>query len=205
MNGGYDDGYRECPCFWGTEPGSFVRLLVEQPLAVSGLKALDAGCGEGKNAAFLARHGALVDAVDLSEIAIRNGRQHWPRSAGMRWQIGDIRQVGLPREFYDVVVAYGLLHCMPSISELMDVLGRLQNATRCSGYFVLCAFNSRRQDLIAHPDFAPTLLSHADYLAAFSGWQIVAGSDTDLTERHPHNNIEHTHALTRLLARKELS
>ena len=205
MNGGFDDGYRECPCFWGTEPGTFVRLLQQQLPAFSGLRILDAGCGEGKNAAFLARQGALVDAIDLSDLAIRNGRRHWSKLAGLSWQLGDIRRIDLPREHYDVVVAYGLLHCMPSIPELMDVLARLQNATRSPGYFVLCAFNSRRQDLDAHPGFAPSLLTHADYLAAFSGWKIVAGSDADLTERHPHNNIEHTHALTRLLARKELS
>ncbi|HLJ48976.1 MAG TPA: class I SAM-dependent methyltransferase [Bryobacteraceae bacterium] len=203
MNGGYDDGYRECPCFWGTEPGTFVQLLQQHLSAFSGLRILDAGCGEGKNAAFLARQGAFVDAVDLSDIAISNGRRHWQELSGLSWQIRDIRRVELPREHYDVVVAYGLLHCMPSIPELMDVLARLQNATRVSGHFVLCAFNSRRQELDAHPGFAPTLLSHADYLAAFSGWQIVAASDTDITERHPHNNIEHTHALTRLLARKE--
>jgi hypothetical protein len=59
--------------------------------------------------------------------------------------------------------------------------------------------------LSAHPGFSPCLLSHADYTTAFSGWEILADSDSDLTERHPHNNIEHTHALTRLLARKARS
>ncbi len=205
MNGGYDDGYRVCPCFWGREPGTFVQLLRRQVLSFSGLRILDAGCGEGKNAAFLAREGATVDAVDLSELAVRNGRQQWSDLAGICWQVGDIRHVDLPPQHYDVVVAYGLLHCLPSVPELLSVLTRLQGATRESGYFVLCAFNARHQDLTAHPGFAPCLLSHADYLRAFSGWAIVADSDSDLTERHPHNNVEHTHALTRLVARKERS
>jgi tellurite methyltransferase len=203
MNGGYDDGYRKCPCFWGTGPGTFVRLLQQQILDFSGLRALDAGCGEGKNSAFLARHGAIVDAIDLSELAIHHGRQHWSDLDGIHWQVGDIRHVDLPPQRYDAVVAYGLLHCLSSGAELLSVLTRLQGTTRESGYLVLCAFNARRQDLTAHPGFSPCLLSHADYLRAFSGWEIIADSDSDLTERHPHNNIEHTHALTRLLARKE--
>ena len=203
MNGGYDDGYRVCPCFWGTEPGTFVQRLRRQMVTFSGLRILDAGCGEGKNAACLAREGAIVDAIDLSELAVRNGRQLWAALTGIRWQVGDIRYVDVPPQHYDVVVAYGLLHCLPSVAELLSVLTRLQSATRGAGYFVLCAFNSRRQDLIAHPGFTPSLLSHADYLKAFLAWEIVAESDSDLTERHPHNNIEHTHAMTRIVARKE--
>lgn len=203
MNGGYDDGYGACPCFWGKEPGTFVRLLQRQIGSFSGLETLDAGCGEGKNAAFLAGGGAVVDAIDLSMLAIGNGRKQWADLAGIRWQVGDIRHVELPPQHYDAVVAYGLLHCLPSVAEIHNVLTRLQCATRKSGHFVLCAFNARRQDLNgAHPGFAPCLLSDADYLRAFSGWEIIAHTDSDLTEIHPHNNIEHTHALTRLLARK---
>lgn len=74
---------------------------------------------------------------------------------------------------------------------------------RLSGaYNVICAFNVRRQELDAHPGFSPTLLSHEDYLAAYASWDLVKESDSDLTETHPHNNLEHTHSMTRILARK---
>ena len=205
MNGGYDEGYRACPCFWGTEPGSFVRLLAKHLGEMSGLKVLDAGCGEGKNAAFFAGQGAVVDAVDLSELAIRNGQRQWGRLTGICWQATDIREKEFRREEYDVVIAYGLLHCLPSAAEVLNVLSRLQDATRISGYLVICAFNARLQDLAAHPGFNPCLLPHADYVSAFSGWEVISDSDCDLTERHPHNDIEHTHALTRLVARKRRS
>jgi tellurite methyltransferase len=205
MNGGYDDGYSACPCFWGTEPGSFVRLLAKHFEHVSGRRVLDIGCGEGKNAAFFAQQGALVDAVDLSELAIRNGQKQWGHLTGICWRVSDARITEFQSQHYDVVVAYGLLHCLASATEVLSVLRRLQDATVSDGYLVLCAFNSRRQDLSAHPGFNPCLLSHADYLCAFSGWEIVNDSDSDLTERHPHNDIEHTHALTRLVARKRQS
>ena len=53
--GGYDDGYRNCPCFWGTEPGSLRKSCCAiHVVSVSRASPmLDAGCGEGKNAAFL--------------------------------------------------------------------------------------------------------------------------------------------------------
>ncbi len=202
MNGGYDDGYRECPCFWGVEPGSFVRLLCDYIPSFIGLTALDAGCGEGKNAAFLARTGAVVDAFDVSALAIENGRRHWVECTDIKWSVGNVCQIDLPQNHYDVVIGYGLLHCLPSVFEIQDTIDRLQNATRIAGYNVICVFNERRQELRAHPDFSPSLLPHTDYLAAYSSWEILKESDSDLTERHPHNNIEHTHSMTRILARK---
>jgi len=205
MNGGYDDGYRDCPCFWGHEPGSLVRVLCDHIGSVRGLAVLDAGCGEGKNAAFLAAGGAVVDAFDVSVLAIQNGRRYFTDHVGIRWRVGDVRETALPQNQYDVVIAYGLLHCLPSASEVRDVITRLQNATRSSGYNVICAFNNRRQELHAHPGFSPSLLSHADYVATYASWEVLKESDSDLTERHPHNNLEHTHSMTRILVRKVLS
>jgi tellurite methyltransferase len=204
MNGGYDDGYRHCPCFWGNEPGSLVRLVYDHIGSVRGLAVLDAGCGEGKNAAFLAAGGAVVDAFDVSVFAIQNGRRYFTDHIGIRWRVGDVRETALPQNHYDVVIAYGLLHCLPSVSVVRDVITRLQNATRSSGYNVICAFNNRRQELHAHPGFSPSLLSHADYVAAYASWEVLKESDSDLTERHPHNNLEHTHSMTRILVRKVL-
>ena len=202
MNGGYDDGYRNCLCFWGDEPGSLVRGLCDDVKSVRGLAVLDAGCGEGKNAAFLAAGGAVIDAFDVSDLAIQNGQRHFGDRVGIRWKVGDIRHVDLPNNHYDIVIAYGLLHCLPSPVEVREVVARLQRATRVSGYNIVCVFNDRRQELDAHPGFSPSLLPHADYIDAYASWKLLKASDLDLTERHPHNNLEHTHSMTRILARK---
>jgi tellurite methyltransferase len=202
-NGGYDDGYRNCPCFWGKEPGSYVKLLLERLKSFEGLHFLDAGCGEGKNAAFISANKGAVEAIEISDVALRNRLAAWTGEPSIKWRIGDIRNAELEPDNYDVVVAYGLLHCMSSVNEVAQVLKKLQRATRSGGYNVICAFNSRHQELDAHPGFFPTLLAHGDYLAAYSGgWDIISCSDSDLIETHPHNGIQHTHSMTRILARK---
>ena len=112
MNGGYEAGYLACPCFWGRDPGRLVRHLSKYLADFRNIIVLDAGCGEGKNAAFLAKQGAHVRAVDVSEAAIRNGISAFDvREGAIRWEIGDIRTIDLGGEEYDVVIAYGLLHC----------------------------------------------------------------------------------------------
>ena len=60
IDGGYDSGYRACPCFWGSDPGSLVSRLATIVPSFTGLQVLDAGCGEGKNAIFLAGKGAWL-------------------------------------------------------------------------------------------------------------------------------------------------
>ncbi|MDP9334288.1 MAG: methyltransferase domain-containing protein [Actinomycetota bacterium] len=201
-DGGYESGYRACSCFWGTTPGSYVSLLTETR-DLSGCIALDAGCGEGKNAAHLANGGATVDAWDISERAIQNGKALWGNVPSIRWRSCDIRATEI-RERYGVVVAYGLLHCFRSETEVRDVLDRLQRATHIGGYNVLCCFNSRCHDLNgAHPSFAPLLLPHDYYASYYATWDILAVSDSDLAEVHPHEGIDHVHSLTRVLAQRQ--
>jgi tellurite methyltransferase len=203
VNGGYDAGYLACPCFWGREPGRLVRHLTAYVSDFRNIIVLDAGCGEGKNAAFLAERGARVRAVDVSEAAIRNGKSAFDvKKNAIRWQVGDIRTIDLDGQQFDIVIAYGLLHCLPSELDICNAVHKLQVATRIGGYNALCALNSRSQDLSAHPDLSPTLLGHEGYMALYAGWEILEADDSDLTEVHPHNNIKHTHSLTRMLARK---
>jgi len=166
------------------------------------MSVLDAGCGEGKNAIYLARQGARVHALDISERAIQNAKKAWENCESIIWEITDIRQAGLENGQYDLIIAYGLLHCLSNAEEVEATVRKLQNSTRPEGYNLICAFNDRYQDLAAHPRFSPTLLSHQFYLQLYRNWGIQYFTDEDLYEMHPHNNIPHTHSLTRLIAQK---
>jgi tellurite methyltransferase len=204
IDGGYDSGYSACPCFWGSEPGSLVAKLAKIIPAFEGFRVLDAGCGEGKNAFFLASKGALVEAYDISHLAIqhaerRNASQHAPN---ISFHAQDIRTQDPDPASFDIVIAYGLMHCLANEIEIRSLTARLQNSTKPGGYLLLCAFNDRFQDLSAHPGFSPTLLSDATYVDMFNGWNMIEASDNDLHETHPNNNIPHTHSMTRIIARK---
>jgi 2-polyprenyl-3-methyl-5-hydroxy-6-metoxy-1,4-benzoquinol methylase len=204
IDGGYDSGYRVCPCFWGSAPGSLVARLAEIIPCFKGLQVLDAGCGEGKNALFLAGKGAVVQAYDISEFAIQHAEDLKSGHQGdnVFFHAQDIRTIDLGVGSFDVAIAYGLMHCLPDEVEIRSLNTLLQNAVKEGGYLVLCTFNDRFQDLAAHPGFNPTLLPHAAYLEMFAGWETLEASDKDLHETHPNNDIPHVHSMTRIIARK---
>ena len=202
MSGGYEEGYKNCPCFWGREPGSLLKILSNFKTDFRNLRVLDLGCGEGKNSIYFARRGAFVRALDISKKAIENAKKAWPDDKQILWEIADAESIELLKEEHDIVVSYGLLHCLKSKENIIELIEKLKKTTKTGGYQIVCAFNDRFQDLSAHPGFNPTLLSHSFYLKSFSDWEILNVSDSDLEETHPHNNLKHKHSLTRLIARK---
>jgi tellurite methyltransferase len=198
--GGYDDGYSCCPCFWGNLPGSLIREFLAKTPSLIGRNVLDLGCGEGKNANAFALVGASVDAVDCSALAIANGKraftsQHisWIKSRAVDY----LRTCGT----YDFVILYGLLHCLSSEDNIAELIELALRKTVSGGIHFVVAFNDGPHDLSAHPEFTPTLVSHAFYYKQYERQVILAASDTVLHETHPHNQIPHFHSITRIVAK----
>ena len=143
--GGYDDGYEACPCFWGTSPGSLVRKFLEAN-TVAGLRVLDLGCGEGKNAFAFAERGTTVVAVDCSDLAIRNGQAAFG-SHSIRWVHDDSCRYIQGCEEFDVMVMYGLLHCLSSESDIQGLIASALKKTRLGGSHIVASFNDGPHDL----------------------------------------------------------
>jgi SAM-dependent methyltransferase len=80
LNGGYEDGYSRCPCFWGRSAGSLVQRFVSDYSFARGFRVLDLGSGEGKNAFAFASAGAVVVAVDCSALGLANGQREFAGS-----------------------------------------------------------------------------------------------------------------------------
>ena len=201
LNGGYEDGYSRCPCFWGRSAGSLVQRFVSDHSFARGFRVLDLGSGEGKNAFAFASAGAAVVAVDCSALGLANGQREFAGSM-IEWILSDAETYLRECEPFDVIVMYGLLHCLPSTAAIASVVELALRKTNDGGHHIVAAFNDGPHDLTAHPGFIPTLASHHFYLHQYCGHQIVAESNERIHETHPHNQIPHFHSLTRLMARK---
>lgn len=64
----FDENYRDSGCYWGEEPSSPVKGILDY---ISSGEALVLGVGEGRNALFLAKNGFKVVGVDKSREGIK--------------------------------------------------------------------------------------------------------------------------------------
>ena len=68
----YEKCYEGDEYYWGLEPAAFLDSLVEiTAKKPTELKVLDIGCGEGKDAVYMAELGCDVTAFDITESGIR--------------------------------------------------------------------------------------------------------------------------------------
>ncbi|MFO7917259.1 MAG: class I SAM-dependent methyltransferase [Anaerolineae bacterium] len=85
---------------------------------LEGKAALDAGCGEGRYAIYLAERGCHVTAIDISEVGLdKLVRIAEDRGLDINCILGDLRDYTFPEGTYDIVVA-------------ATVLGHLEDGTR---------------------------------------------------------------------------
>jgi SAM-dependent methyltransferase len=91
-----------------TEPGIVALHLKRYEFARSYCRdkdVLDAGCGVGYGAAFLADEARQVLAVDVSDEAIAYARRRYPRP-NVTFVIGDVLALGEPDRRFDVICAF---------------------------------------------------------------------------------------------------
>ena len=168
----WDRRYDTGAYVWHTDPNRFL------PAMVAGLepeRALDLGCGEGRNAVWLARQGWSVTAVDFSAVGLEKGRrlaEH--HDVAVDWVHADLTTwPGIPGAF-DLVVAFYLQ--LPS-NERRAAITAAARALAPGGTLIVVAHDSRNlADGVGGPQ-DPVVLYNADDLRG----DIAAADVADLT------------------------
>jgi len=118
---------------------AFFNMLPE----VAGLSGLDIGCGEGHNTRLLAKRGASVTAIDISEVFIQYAKQSEEKEPlGIDYKVASAVDLPFDDAEFDFAVAFMSLM---DISETNRVLSQAHRVLRPGGFF---------QFSIEHPCFA---------------------------------------------------
>src|SRR5260221_3061706 len=134
-------------CFWERSPAKFVKHFANLSIiGVSNFTTLDLGAGEGKNAVYLANLNANVIAIDTSLTALSRFSMQ-PNYNRCRERIkiinDDIRNISYQEETFDLIVAYGILHCLDSKEEIYSMIERIRKWLRQGGYFICATFTNK--------------------------------------------------------------
>ncbi len=139
----YADRDRGIP-FFAAKPDENLVSYLDRGLIAPG-RALDLGCGPGRNALHLARAGFEVDAVDLSPAAVAWAEER-AREAGaaVRFHRGDAFALvaeGVLEGPYDLVYDSGCFHHLPPHRRI-SYLALLDRVLAPGGAFALACFAS---------------------------------------------------------------
>lgn len=137
-NAFYATRSKPCPFFVEWPDESLVQWLGEGLLPPG--KAMDLGCGAGRNAIFLARRGFAVDGIDYSRTAI-DWAEERVRDAGVavRLQCRSVFDVAFDPGSFDLVYDAGCFHHLPPDLRrpYVDVV---TSALKPGGWFGLTCF-----------------------------------------------------------------
>lgn len=135
----YDKRYDTADYYWGITPNNLCYEIMKLRPPVKPLKVLDIGCGEGKDAVFLARNGYIVTAFDLSETGIEKGKKLAEKCNTyvdfFKADITDFRAT----EYYDIIFSSGVYHFIkPEIRK--EITANLKEYTNKSGIHAINVF-----------------------------------------------------------------
>ncbi len=144
--------------------------VLEAMESLSPGKALDLGCGQGRNALFLAQHGFEVTAVDQNELALEI-LQSIVEQEDLEMTVGlyDINSANL-KQSYDLIVSTVVLMFLQA-DRIPAIIRNMQDQTNPGGYnLIVCAMDT--EDYPCQVPFSFTFKEGelADY---YKDWELV--------------------------------
>ncbi|QDQ98485.1 class I SAM-dependent methyltransferase [Tomitella fengzijianii] len=140
----WDDRYSAQELVWGAPPN---EVVVELATGLPAGRAVDLGCGEGRNALWLATRGWAVEGIDFSGVALDKARRiaaAAPAAVAERltWTEADLTTADLGTGVDLMLVGY--IH-LPS-DERPRLLRRTQDALAPGGALLVLGHHSRNID-----------------------------------------------------------
>ncbi|KMQ50379.1 Tellurite resistance protein TehB [Chitinispirillum alkaliphilum] len=193
----WEKTYREDDISTFGEPSIEIKQLSQELDKNS--KILDVGCGEGRNAIYLAENGFDVEAFDISDAGIGKLTSCADsKSLSVNAYTCSIDQFVF-KSRYDCIIMHGVLHLVHR-NVWENFLLEVKNHTSQNGLNIIAIFT----DILPIPndltDHCIGLFKDGELKNIYQDWQIEQFDSYQFTDTHP-GNIIHEHAANKIIAR----
>jgi tellurite methyltransferase len=204
----FDEIYSSEEWYYKMPPSEELEAyLIGQPSS-GGNKALDLGCGEGRDSILLARHGFNVTAVDASAEAIRKLAAFTNLSKlPIEAHCADIEAYEITPATYDAICAVTVLDHL-DVAAGRDLARRIATGVRPGGFVFVEVFTTedpgytRLGDASETANFVRHYFDSGELRELFTGWSIVLYEEK--IEDDETHGPKHKHGVAILLAIKSL-
>jgi 2-polyprenyl-3-methyl-5-hydroxy-6-metoxy-1,4-benzoquinol methylase len=148
------------------EPSRFLQEIVDSDhWTLPRGKALDIASGKGRNALFLASRGFEVTAIDISAVALEQGRKRAEEcSLSIAWQQTDLENIELAPAEYDLIVNFNYLQ--------RSLIPQIKSAVKPRGHVIFETYLIDQQ-AVGHPKNPQYLLAHNELLERFREFRVL--------------------------------
>lgn len=135
----YEEKYKDEQYYWGIAPNTMCYEIMKLRPPVKPYRVLDIGCGEGKDAVFLAKNGYRVTAFDVAENGIAKARELAKHNhVEVDFYVANMHEYKIDTE-YDIVFSSGVLHYLP-LNKRKEFFDNLKIHTAEGGIHAVNAF-----------------------------------------------------------------
>ena len=165
-------------------------------------KILDLGCGEGRNALYLANLGHQIRAADISGAGIEKlNLTAQATNVEVHTVVCDMRDYDFSEQL-DLIVCQGCLHLIER-SEWQLVLQRMMDCTAPGGYHVVGVFTDTVPEPEDQAGLMVGLFQEGELFELYRGWEILEQQARIFEHEHP-DGPRHAHAANSLTAIKPI-
>lgn len=135
----YEEKYKDEQYYWGIAPNTMCYEIMKLRPPVKPYRVLDIGCGEGKDAVFLAKNGYRVTAFDVAENGIEKARDLAKHNhVEVDFFVANMHEYQIDAE-YDIIFSSGVLHYLP-LNRRKEFFDEIKEHTAEDGIHAVNAF-----------------------------------------------------------------
>ena len=196
----YEKWYEGDSYYWGTEPADFCDELISLCPPSCEKKVLDIGCGEGKDAVYMASKGYKVTAFDLTENGIRKTiRLAKENGVEINAYVDDINTFETDEQF-DIVYSTGTIQYLFDENK-KPFFEKISRITRKNGFVFFNVFVEKPfLDLPPDWEIEEMMWRSGELFSFFPDWKFIRIDETIFEDNS--NGIPHYHCMDTIICKK---